>query len=160
MKYEKRSELLHDALNFLDEDMIDEVEKLRNGETKSEITPITHKVSWRNWAALAASVCILISASIVYRDYLIPEGNVENTESGTSHETDQNDESVDIISTEEKLGSAQNSGQTDNLDGVIEGEYTVGIGNINEGVGKKINGNCKVMAYHMIKCFQNLVEEL
>lgn len=56
MKQENKSEIIHDALNLLDDEMIEEVEKLRGGEplVQKELRP------WRKWAALAASVCLFI----------------------------------------------------------------------------------------------------
>lgn len=56
MRQENKSEIIHDALNLLDDEMIEEVEKLRGGEplVQKELRP------WRKWAALAASVCLFI----------------------------------------------------------------------------------------------------
>lgn len=55
MKNQDKRELIHDALNYLDDEMIEEVAKLRDGIEKEE-TPIK-KISWRKWTAMAAGVC-------------------------------------------------------------------------------------------------------
>lgn len=160
MKYEKRSELLHDALNFLDEDMINDVEKLRNGDTKSEITPIEKKVSWRRWAALAASVCILISGSIIYRDYLIPKGNTQNTGSGAKEEEKaQSTGIVEGSTIEDKVGNNISLGQLEGEEEVTE-KYAIGYGCEKEKVGKTIYRNCKDVVNHVIRYIQNLDEDL
>lgn len=86
MKQENRSEIIHEALNMLDDEMIEEVEKLR-GEVvldKAAKPTIEHKKEnmydvdasnseaqkefrpWRKWGALAASVCVLILAGGIW----------------------------------------------------------------------------------------------
>lgn len=65
MREEKRSEIIHDALNMLDDEMIEEVEKLRGGivAEKKSTTEIQKEIRpWRKWVAIAASVCIVILA--------------------------------------------------------------------------------------------------
>lgn len=83
MREEKYSEIIHDALNFLDDEMIEEVDHLRGGvsvESVSAQASIQEEVKdftqtkrngvvgneqkkptpWRKWAALAASICLLV----------------------------------------------------------------------------------------------------
>ena len=68
MKIEK-SEILQDALNFLDDEMIEEVEELR-AEYKEGIKEInTHKkkrYSWNKWSSLTACVCVLMLVSGIW----------------------------------------------------------------------------------------------
>jgi len=64
MREEKRSELIHDALNFLDEEMIEDVDELRGSVVEREAPK--KRYSWRKWTALAASVCVLIIVGAVW----------------------------------------------------------------------------------------------
>lgn len=81
MKQEKRSEIIHDALNLLDDEMIEEVEKIRGGVVLDKVMASTTEEEskeeqelfvqqefcpWRKWVALAASVCVLILAGGVW----------------------------------------------------------------------------------------------
>ena len=73
MREENRSEIIHEALNLLDDEMIEEVDRLRGGVV--DVVPSAQKIDsdttqessiqrefrpWRKWVALAASVCVLI----------------------------------------------------------------------------------------------------
>lgn len=61
MREEKKSEIIHDALNFLDDEMIEEVDALRGGVSFEENKKVVKKIiSWRRWISFAASICILI----------------------------------------------------------------------------------------------------
>ena len=68
MREEKRSEIIHDALNFLDDEMIEEVGKLREKEEQQPmkgngIQPSRRKLkNWHKWTSLAACLCVLIIA--------------------------------------------------------------------------------------------------
>lgn len=68
MREEKRSEIIHDALGFLDDEMIEEVENLREKEVqepekRSEIRLGRRPLkNWRKWTSLAACICMLILA--------------------------------------------------------------------------------------------------
>ena len=78
MREEKKSEIIHDALNFLDDEMIEEVDALRGGfvtteETMAEETVTEMKkkavrkgTAWRKWAALVASITIFILVGKVW----------------------------------------------------------------------------------------------
>ena len=83
MREENRSEIIHDALNLLDDEMIEEVDRLRGGIVDvAPSTPIdnvntTQESSiqrefrpWRKWAALAASVCVLIIVGTLWNGSL------------------------------------------------------------------------------------------
>lgn len=73
MREEKYSEIIHDAINFLDDEMIEEVDHLRGGvsienistqpqDENEKIIEFASKkqYAWRKWAALAASICLLV----------------------------------------------------------------------------------------------------
>lgn len=49
-----RPEQIHDALNFLDDGLIEETEKLRRKK---------HPSHWKKWAALAACLCLVAAGS-------------------------------------------------------------------------------------------------
>lgn len=53
------SEQIHDALNYLDEDLILSVEQLRNGSRKIR----------KQWAAIAACLCLLITGAFAARGF-------------------------------------------------------------------------------------------
>ena len=62
-----RNEFIHDALNHLDDDMIEEVDKLRNLKKK--------KFPWHRVTAIAASVCLLFIGGYAWENYLKPIGD-------------------------------------------------------------------------------------
>ena len=64
MREENRSEIIHDALNLLDDALIEEVEELRGGVVEKEIPKKIY--SWKKWTALAASVCVFFVAGAVW----------------------------------------------------------------------------------------------
>lgn len=91
------SEVIHDALQFLDDEMIEEVESLRRGfdglenlermeeesysYEPSQTLPIKiiknkehgrKRNQWRKWGTLAASICVLITGSFIYEAYIRP----------------------------------------------------------------------------------------
>lgn len=100
MKEEKRSEIIQDALNFLDDEMIEDVEKLRGCIEKEEFEQSSdaknqkivqgkgakRKKSWRRWTALAASLCVLIAGTWIYENYVKPSDNLSVFESSKGDE--------------------------------------------------------------------------
>lgn len=122
---ENRSEMIHDALNFLDEEMIEEVEKLRGFVEKEELecglnlekqmvsiqTAREKKKFWRRWSTLAASVCVLIAGSWIYGNYIKPADHMENAQASfddaisNPEDTDMEDAVVgeDVSAREESL---------------------------------------------------------
>lgn len=106
---ENRSEIIHDALNFLDEEMIEEVEALRGFVEKEEFkqdsdsekqrisiqTALQKKKFWRKWTALAASVCVLIAGSWIYGNYIKPVTHMENAQENFG-DTVSNPEDADM----------------------------------------------------------------
>ncbi|MBQ8519700.1 MAG: hypothetical protein IJ455_08895 [Agathobacter sp.] len=87
MREENRSEIIHDALNLLDDEMIEEVEKLRGGVVEKTIGPVkvveenqnkeVQKMPrpWRKWTALAASVSLLILVSGMWYGGIYEDAN-------------------------------------------------------------------------------------
>ncbi len=84
MSKENRSEMIHDALHYLDDEMIEDVEKLRSFVEKEEVERSSTKKkvlwnpkqnrykSWKKWTALAASICLFVVGSWVYEAYMQP----------------------------------------------------------------------------------------
>lgn len=116
MKQEKRSEIIHEALNMLDDEMIEEVDKLRgivknkelnqrtndeklNISVKNILPPnFTGKKNWYKWTALAASICVLITGSWIYEVYLRPAKGVEkipDSENESVVENKENDKQIE-----------------------------------------------------------------
>lgn len=52
-------ENIHDALGFLDDDMIEEVDKLRNDVKEQKKWTSKRKVIWMRWISVAACLCII-----------------------------------------------------------------------------------------------------
>ena len=66
-----REDLIHDALNLLDDDLISEVECLRSRKK-------SRTKQWMSWAAMAACMCIVIGSILNGR---LPVGIGQNSES-------------------------------------------------------------------------------
>lgn len=113
MREEKQSEIIHDALNYLDDELIDDVEKLRGYIDKEELEHSSsaenhvifmEKVPnkqryWRKWTTLAASVCVLILGGWMVSSGLVPEVDTAEKEemeleNSNKDETFVNKESV------------------------------------------------------------------
>lgn len=75
MREENRSEIIHDALNLLDDEMIEEVEKLRG-----QVAVKNTKFPWRKWSALAAGICLVLSTSWIWNSQLSQEGYLSDKE--------------------------------------------------------------------------------
>jgi len=111
MKEEKYSEIIHDALNFLDDEMIEEVDRLRGGVSvesvstqasmQEEIKDFSQKKAkdavdgvykktapWRKWAALAASICLLVVVGNAWE--IQPDGG-----GNTGNSNEINDEQIE-----------------------------------------------------------------
>ena len=91
MREENRSEIIHDAINFLDDEMIEEVNGLRGGVSVENVSTQTqvqdendkmidftskNRYPWRKWVALAASICLIV---IVGNAWEISNGGKPNT---------------------------------------------------------------------------------
>lgn len=126
MREEKRSEIIHEALNFLEDEIIEETDKLRGGvlvdkktlrihpeEKGGDVKIIKQKElrPWRKWAAMAASVCLLFLVGGVWNatigkevenlseDYLTVDKDVEE-------EKEQDNSVIDIPEAEVMKDSA------------------------------------------------------
>ncbi|MBQ2901543.1 MAG: hypothetical protein IJE49_06805 [Agathobacter sp.] len=102
MREENRSEIIHDALNLLDDALIEEVEELRGGVVEKEIPKKIY--SWKKWTALAASVCVFFVAGAVWnlgleKDiFSIGFVNVESkdAEAGLKNDADEDMENEEV----------------------------------------------------------------
>ncbi|MBQ6844520.1 MAG: hypothetical protein IJO60_07805 [Agathobacter sp.] len=88
MSKEKQGEKIHDALLYLEDEMIEDVEKLRGVVEKEESEHSSNRgndiyfdekalkqrssryKSWKKWTALAASVCLLLAGNWIYESYI------------------------------------------------------------------------------------------
>ena len=126
MKEIERSERIHDALDFLDDDMIEEVDRKRcniyadeqSSECKNS-NSIAYK-RWKKWAALAASIAIIVIISgawnsISQEDKL--HNNMESIESDSGHADEQNNTP--------NLESKPGLESTSEIDGITGGNETV-----------------------------------
>lgn len=102
MSKEKRTEKIQEALYYLDDDFIEDVEKLRGfvdlstedkvfSEKKMQGQRLKKKKYWRKWTSLAASICLLIVGSWIYGIYLHPsEHSMENSGVGQENFSEDN----------------------------------------------------------------------
>lgn len=106
MSKENRSELIHEALNLLDEDLIEDVDRLRGGvvepvsksEKANEIEEAKKigKVQWRRWTALAASICVLVVGSWAWQNFHEPDWDAEQ-EKGAKEDFMLNQEGMEEV---------------------------------------------------------------
>lgn len=111
-----RSEIIHDALNQLDEDLIEEVNEVREnavnttdeqGSSLRDIGSSADKksqkpFSWRKWTALAASICVLAVVGWVWSDVIIISDENAMEEGIVYEEQDRGNEEEVISSDDEK----------------------------------------------------------
>lgn len=126
MRKESRSELLQEALDFLDEDMIEEVDRLRRNQVekasdstaakKQAETVSKSKIKrfpWRRITALTASLCLLVIGSRAWKNYV-----------GTSAEDKMNKEDMEYNDGYPAIMDSQQAvkenGVADKVDGVAE----------------------------------------
>ena len=126
MKELERSERIHDALDFLDDDMIEEVDRKRcniyanercSERKNSNFVQIKR---WKNWAALAACIGIIVIISGAWNS--ISNGdklhnNMESIESDSGHKDEQNNTP--------NLESKPGLESTPEIDGISGGNETV-----------------------------------
>lgn len=124
MREEKKSEVIQDALNYLDDDMIEEVDALRGGfvtteETMAEETVTEMKkkavrkgTAWRKWAALVASITIFILVGKVWsgmdsiaEDMNMGLQNQESVQEDVNQENIYPDSNLDIEHTDDLVDS-------------------------------------------------------
>lgn len=123
MREEKRSEIIQDALNFLDDEMIEEVESLRDGLVAAEesmkeenIREFRQKVvrkntPWRKWATLAAGMAIFVLLGGIW-DGINPE----------VHDMNTNPENMDGFYVDEE---AKDKLESNNADDIVDSDATI-----------------------------------
>lgn len=140
MRGEKRSEIIHDALNFLDDEMIEEVDVLRGGfvttkETIEEETVTEMKkkavrkgTAWRKWATLAASISLFILVGKVWsgmdsiaEDMNMGLQNQESIQEDVNQENIYPDSNLDIEHTDD-LADSDEKFQEDSKDFIEESD--------------------------------------
>ena len=112
MREENISEILHDALQYLDDEMIEEVEAIRGGvliekstdlnlQTNPEVETVENPYKddwkkefrpWRTWAVLAASVCLFFIVGSAWNN--LHQEEIGHKESASDMEVEMEDEIV------------------------------------------------------------------
>lgn len=173
MREEKRSEIIHDALNFLDDEMIEEVGELRGGvvntralldeeirENKENTT--RRNISWHKWTALAAGITIFILVGKVWsgmdsiaedmnmglqnQENTYPDSNldIEHTDDFADSDEKLQEESKDYIEESDKAES-QNQFMEQKLQNYVEVYYG----------DKLLTGELHDMMAKFIESYQN-----
>ncbi len=126
MKKEDRVETIHDALDYLDDDLIEDVDKLRRNEVETSVASFKSKTknkSWRKWTTLAASICILVAGSLIMGDYLestepngdyVPGTEAESEKDNVDKEEEIASGNLSDVTTENETGSV-NSFSTEQI---------------------------------------------
>lgn len=124
---------IHDALNLLDDDMIEAVDKLRN--EKTQIIKMHRKNTWIRWVSIAACICLVLVSVYVTNGFGLMSYKgasndmaKEETLSGTS--TMENESVNDDDSIKEVGGVEQNEAEEDGTD--VTDEMSGGSENKNE----------------------------
>lgn len=102
-----RCDKIHDALNYLDDDLVESVNALRTGEK-------LRKIHWLRWVSLAACLCIAAAGLYLAWPYMfytyeecIPEDNFADI--GSSVSGGYTDNAGEIIGNSSKQTEANNS---------------------------------------------------
>lgn len=123
---EDRSEIIHDALDYLDDDLIEEVDDLRSGvmeEPQKTVHP------WRKWVAVAASVCLIIVIGGVWHGgihkviFHSEDQFITDLESGKPQ-----------AGQDEKLEMEVEKEHTDDTDSVVDGDESINQGQTQQSV--------------------------
>lgn len=100
MLEKNRSEIIHDALNQLDDDLIEEVDAIRKSAVNTRDERSTRKKTWRHITTIAASIAIFFIAGFVWSEVIVPntvnteEGFVEESAMEDAHKTDENKDEI------------------------------------------------------------------
>ena len=155
MREEKYSEIIQDALNFLDDEMIEEVDRLRGGVSvesvstqasmQEEIKDFSQKKAkdavegvykktapWRKWTALAASICLLVAAGNAWE--MLQEGVFDTGDlSGGNQSSDDRIEG-NVADIETDMEDINQSGMIGKLPEAEDDQYGVqdSVGDQNE----------------------------
>lgn len=127
---------IHDALNLLDDDLIETVEKLRN--EKTHIIKMNRKNTWIRWVSIAACLCLVVVSVYVTNGFglMSYKGASNNSaKEETASETYDNDDMEEIAG----IGQIENpsvlveivswgeNGFTGTVTGIVDTEkYPVG----------------------------------
>lgn len=149
MREKNRSEIIHDALHMLDDEMIEEVEELRGQiavekcetdatETVLEVKDIRtkkRKVSWKKWTAFAASMCVLVVCGWMTVNHILPEDTSEDFEidKTVEHPVTGNEESAnDYIHIEDEANAEASFESLQTLESLLALGYDVAEREITE----------------------------
>ncbi len=150
MRNEKKTEFIHDALNFLDEEIIEDVEKLRGfiekEEGESGLT-IQNKESFikilkqkaihgRKLAALAASICLLFVGTWMYEAYIQPAQNHEQLSESSDENVIESQQKESIVEMEADNLSYEADRIESGVEESLKSDYqgAVGVESLRKGV--------------------------
>lgn len=136
MREEKRSEIIHDALSFLDDEMIEEVDELRgsgNPVKKTSVkeqkeTTVHKRFPWKRWAVLAASICLVIGISSIWSG-LNPESNYDTESAGENYFNNSD------------IGESLPGEENDNVDTQPETDEKDAVNDLGTNDGKEVLGS-------------------
>lgn len=143
MRIEERSERIHDALSFLDDEMIEEVDELRGeGSAAKKATASTQEgtrrvFAWKRWAVLAASICLVLGINYVWNgsnvesnDYWDDKESLDNQESMESHKEHNQEDKIDLEDYHDEIedSSGVSDAESEILDGFLNGYKEVYFG--------------------------------
>lgn len=103
-----KKETIHDALNFLDDEMIEAVDVLRKKKKQ-------RKVNWKMWGSLAAGICLVVGITILAKNGL--PGLQNETGSAMSDVAAENSDGVEMAAGEVSEGAATEESATEESSG-------------------------------------------
>lgn len=94
MRDDNRNEIIHDAIGFLDDELIEDVDALRSGTTPPKQEKGTRPILLtRRWMAIAASICLIVVVSGIWNS-TIGSNTMSNMESFDEKEPENVQEDV------------------------------------------------------------------
>ena len=138
MREEHKSEFIHDALNVLDDEMIEDVAKMRESNSKdkfehrsidenivvSDDMKNNKKKTWHKWTAMAASVCVLFLCG-----WMVSNGFFLSIVSNEKDKTGQNDTNLVI--------EEQEHGIDETLRGELDDKDTDGVKDLSDSLSEE-----------------------
>ena len=98
MNKEKKAEVIQDALDYLDDDMLESVDALRKRSLAGKTSDKgTRKGFFKNYRvlAVAASVCLLVMGAYAWENVVGPFGEMHDSPLYGSTESDKNGDGQD-----------------------------------------------------------------
>lgn len=113
---------IHDALNLLDDDMVETVDKLRN--EKAQIIKMHRKNIWVRWVSVAACLCIVAVSVYVTDGFGLM---LFKAESNDAAQMEVESESVSMENKSDITDDSEGANSTETNKDYITGESTVEV---------------------------------